>query len=165
MLSQQPIMNLIEQLQFVIEELSDEQYVTPVYILSNSTIGQHLRHIIEFYLELNNGYDDGTVNYDRRKRDYAIESNRDCAIEKLNTIRRALFKEDKDLLLAAELSASEAPVKVPTNYSRELIYNLEHTVHHMALMRIGISAITDLVVPEEFGVAASTIKYRQTCAQ
>ncbi len=162
----QPIRNLLEQLQIVIEELSDDQFNAPVGLLSNSTIGQHSRHIIEFFLELNNGYDDGVINYDKRKRNHAIETNRYFAIQKLDEIKNGLIKENRNLFLVIQLSAgSDEEIKVRTNYFRELIYNLEHTVHHMALMRIGINAASDIKLPGEFGVAASTIKFKNACAQ
>jgi hypothetical protein len=161
-----PIADLLEQLQFVIEELSDDQYTAPVSLLSNATIGQHARHIIEFFLELDKGYYDGVVNYDQRKRDHQIESNRYFAIQKLNEIKTSLSNADKNLLLSIELNAGEnAAIEIKTNYFRELIYNLEHTVHHMALMRIAIASVSDILLPEKFGVAASTIKFRNACAQ
>src|ERR1700722_570728 len=162
----QPIKNLLEQLQLVIEELSDDQFIAPVELLSNSTIGQHTRHIIEFFMELNNGYNDGIINYDKRKRDHAIESGRYFAMQKLDEIKNGLSKENRDLFLVIELNAdSNEEIKVRTNYFRELIYNVEHTVHHMALMRIGIAAVSDIELPEKFGVAASTIKFKKACAQ
>jgi hypothetical protein len=162
----QPLHNLLEQLQFAIEELSDDQFTMPVEMLSRSTIGQHLRHIIEFYFELDKGYDSGEVNYDKRKRDQLIESDRYFAIQKLNEIGNGLLREDRNLLLVTELNPdSKEIIKVRTNYFRELIYNLEHTVHHMALIRVGISAVSDIRVPDKFGVAASTIKFREACAQ
>jgi hypothetical protein len=161
-----PITNLLEQLEFVIDKLSDQQYTAPVSVLSNATIGQHARHIIEFFLELDKGYYNGVVNYDKRERDHGIESNRYLAIQKLDEIKMSLSDADKNLLLLVELNADEhAEIEIKTNYFRELIYNLEHTVHHMALMRIGVASVSDILLPEKFGVAASTIKFRKACAQ
>jgi hypothetical protein len=161
-----PILQLLLQLQQALENLTDHQYTTPVGLLSGSAIGTHVRHIIEFYLELIKGYDSGFVNYDKRKRDHSIESHRWVAMEKLAEIGRTIVRPDKELVLVANFSAGEdGPVEVKTNYFRELIYNLEHTVHHMALLRVGIGAVSSLVLPPAFGVAMSTIKFRQACAQ
>jgi hypothetical protein len=161
-----PILQLLLQLQQTLANLTDQQYTAPVDLLSGSTIGSHVRHLIEFYLELIKGYDSGHVNYDKRKRDHSIESNRWVALEKLEEIGSAIIRPDKQLMLAADLAAGEdGPLEVRTNYFRELIYNLEHTVHHMALLRVGIGAVSSLVLPPAFGVAMSTLKFRQTCAQ
>ena len=161
-----PILQLLLQLQVALENLTDHQYTAPVDLLSGSTIGSHVRHLIEFYLELIKGYDSGHVNYDKRKRDHSIESHRWVALEKLEEIGSAIIRPDKDLLLEADLTAGgDAPLEVKTNYFRELIYNLEHTVHHMALLRVGIGEVSSLALPPAFGVAMSTLKFRQTCAQ
>lgn len=161
-----PITNLLQQLQQVLEALSDQQYTVPVALMSNSSLGQHVRHIIEFYLELHHGYLYGTVNYDKRKRDEAIASNRLFAIKKLDEIRVGLARSDKQLFLAASYSTTDQEeITVSTNYYRELVYNLEHTVHHMALMRIAIATVSDLQLPADFGLAISTLKFRQSCAQ
>jgi len=157
-----PILQLFEQLQEVLEQLTDQQYTSQVAVLSNASIGQHMRHIIEFFLELNKGYQHGVINYDRRKRDHAIESERRVAIGQLRQVSEALGKENKALLLIADPGEE---VQVHTNYYRELLYNLEHIVHHMALIRVGISAVSALPLPENFGVAVSTLKYRKVCAQ
>jgi len=54
---------------------------------------------------------------------------------------------------------------IPSNYYRELAYNLEHTIHHMALIRVGVNEVSSIELPVEFGVAYSTVKYRKQCAQ
>jgi len=162
----QPVSDLIYQLRALLEGLTDEQYVTKVPLLSHASIGQHTRHIIEFFLELDRGYDTGCVNYDARERDYSIETQRACALERLQHIASFILKPDKPLILMSDYSPGDkAPLRVLTNYQRELVYNLEHTVHHMALLRIGATMISTVDLPEGFGVAASTIKYRKTCAQ
>ncbi|MEM9648432.1 MAG: hypothetical protein AAF969_08120, partial [Bacteroidota bacterium] len=49
--------------------------------------------------------------------------------------------------------------------AREVMYNLEHTIHHHALIKVGIQFFTDIPLPESFGVAPSTLQHRQACAQ
>jgi hypothetical protein len=161
-----PILQLLLLLRQALENLTDHQYTAPVEILSGSTIGNHVRHLVEFYLELIKGYDSGSVNYDKRMRDHAIESHRWVAMEKLEEIGRTIVRPDKELVLATDLTAgADGRLEVRTNYFRELIYNLEHTVHHMALLRVGIGAVSSLALPPAFGVAMSTLKFRQACAQ
>jgi len=46
-----------------------------------------------------------------------------------------------------------------------MAYNLEHTIHHMALMKAGIREVAGIEMPESFGVASSTLKFRSACAQ
>jgi len=162
----QAVTVLLFQLKELLENLSDEQYCRKVALLSNASIGQHTRHIIEFFQELEKGYNTGFVNYDARKRNYMIETQRNFAITGLVGIADVIAKENRPLKLIADFSGQGAnPCEVPTNYQRELVYNAEHTVHHMALLRIGVNAVTTIVLPENFGVAISTIKHRNLCVQ
>lgn len=145
----------------MLDGLTDAQYQRRLPVLSGASIGEHVRHVIEFFVELEKGYGTGVVNYDARRRDKSIEQHRDVAREKLRRILSNLSRENKVLLLL-----SDPGVRVTTNYERELIYNLEHTVHHMALLKIGIGAFTSFRLPEDFGVAGSTLRYRQSqCAR
>jgi hypothetical protein len=44
---------------------------------------------------------------------------------------------------------SEECLLVETNFMRELTYNIEHAVHHMAIMKIGIREVApDTVIPK-----------------
>jgi uncharacterized damage-inducible protein DinB len=163
---QQAIKNVFEQLSHSLDQLSDEQYRQPGKILFGASIGQHVRHVIELFICLNQGYETGTVNYENRKRDIRIETDRIFANDLLQMIANNLGKANKDLLLeAAYDETSTDTVTVATNYSREIIYNLEHTVHHMALIRVGINEVSSIDIPDGFGIASSTIKYRNSCAQ
>lgn len=160
----EPISNLLEQIKYVLEELTPEQYTQKIKVLSQSTIGQHNRHILEFFIELNKGYDSGMVDYDKRVRNHSIESDKIFAINAIHSIIENLDKPDRELLMNVSYEDDNS-TQVFTNYYRELVYNLEHMVHHMALIRIGVEAIAEIEVPAEFGVAASTLKYRKICAQ
>jgi hypothetical protein len=161
-----PIQELLLQLRDVLENLSDMQYAAPVALLSGASIGQHIRHVVEFFEELAHGYENGTVNYDRRNRNHLLAMNRSLAIHLLSETALAVDRPDKDLLLIAHLSTTDAePVVIRSYYFRELLYNIEHLVHHMALLRIGINEVSKIELPGHFGVAASTLKFRQVCAQ
>ena len=161
-----PIQQLLRQLQEVLERLTDHQYTVPIDLLSGATIGQHVRHIVEFFQELDKGYERGTVNYDRRSRSHLLEASLSHAIIQLSETALAVDRPDKDLTLVAHLTSGDVePVVIRSNFFRELLYNIEHMVHHMALLRIGITAVAEIPLPAQFGVAASTIQFRQTCAQ
>lgn len=157
----QAIRNVLLQLSNSINQLTNEQYQRPGKTLFNATIGQHVRHIIELYICLYTGYETGIVNYDKRKRDTRLEQDKDFANELMEMISHNLEKPNKHLLLEANYEEEDTVVNVPTNYYREIIYNLEHTVHHMALIRVGIREVSEINIPEDFGIASSTIKYRK----
>jgi hypothetical protein len=166
MLLKHPIQNVFVQLNDSLSQLSVVEFTRPSNILSNATIGQHVRHIIELFLCLENGYDEGVVNYEKRKRDYRIETDKDFAATLLKEIYHRMNRPNKNLILEAQdYGDAEGTVTIPSNYYREIAYNLEHAVHHMALIRVGINEISSIVLPREFGVAYSTIKYHEKCAQ
>jgi hypothetical protein len=163
---QKAIGNVFVQLSESIHQLSDEQYKQLSNILFNATIGQHVRHIIELFICLNQGYETGIINYEKRKRDYRIETERKLAIELLHSIFATINKPDKNLMLEVSYDEhSNDTIVIHTNYYREIAYNLEHTVHHMALIRVGINEVAAIELPSGYGVASSTIKYSKTCAQ
>ncbi|MEP6595954.1 MAG: hypothetical protein ABJA71_08395 [Ginsengibacter sp.] len=166
MILKQPIKHVFVQLSESLKQITDAEYTQPSKILFNATIGQHVRHVIELFLCLQKGYNEGTVNYEKRKRDYNIETDKTFAIDLLKDIFHNLDRPNISIMLEAEDYTDTAEVvTVPSNYYRELAYNLEHTIHHMALIRVGINEVSAVTVPDEFGVAYSTIKYRQACAQ
>jgi len=163
---QQAVNNIFVQLSGSLSQLSPPQYSQPCSTLFNNTIGQHLRHIIELFQCLENGYESGVVNYEKRKRDVLIETDKELATQLLIDLHQVLNKPNKLLTLEAcyDDHINEA-IAIETNYYREIAYNLEHTIHHMALIRVGITEISTIQLPDDFGVASSTIKYRKQCAQ
>ena len=70
---------------------------------------------------------------------------------------------NKDLVLEQGTTAVSFTVK--TNYFRELLYNLEHSIHHQALIKVAVLKNKNIQLCPEFGIAKSTIEYRTQCAQ
>ncbi len=162
--------NIIEpvllQLSETLSLLTNEQYCQKSLLLNGSSIGGHTRHIIELFQCLIDGYDTNEVNYELRKRDLIIETNKIVASEMLSQITDGLGLSNKQITLQGFFGESEMEnFTINTNYYRELIYNLEHTIHHMALIRVAINEVSNITLPENFGVASSTTQYRKACAQ
>jgi hypothetical protein len=157
---------VLSQLVDGIQQLQEIEYSQKSLLLNGSTIGGHTRHIIELFLCLVNGYADGLINYELRKRDHEIETNKEVACNILKNLINAVDLPNKPLILQGFYTQEEdKDCIIDTNYYRELIYNLEHTIHHMALIRVAINDVSNITLPQSFGVAAATIQYQKTCVQ
>lgn len=105
------------------------------------------------------GYAAGIINYDARKRDYQLETNVQYAKRRIAGLAIATTRPDKNLVLYAMLD-SETTLSLSSSYYRELYHNLDHTVHHMALIRTALTKLPHIQLPEDFGVSAATMKHR-----
>ncbi len=162
----QSVREVLQQLAGSIRNLPNEIYANPNPVLSGASIGQHTRHVVELFACLDAGYETGIVDYDARERNREIETNPVYACSLILDIAEKTGKENKELLLQTLYKGRQEKVAfIDTNYDRELLYNLEHAVHHMALIRIGLASVAITTLPESFGVAASTLQYRESCAQ
>lgn len=161
--------HVLDQMRFVVGQVTDDDYVKPSPSLGNVTIGQHLRHTIEFFLCLESGFASGTINYDKRNHDKVIETDRSLALVVLDRVREFISRGSDNKTLNLELSYHrdfDDAIVITSNYYRELAYNIEHAVHHMALMKIGVREVAPYVdIPEGFGVAVSTLRYADLIAR
>jgi hypothetical protein len=150
-----------EQLKIALSNVDKANYVRPSVLLDNATIGKHTRHIIELVQCLIVGYKDGLVNYDKRERNVTIETDINFALECLQSCMLAIHQPDKNYIAAYEIN--DATVEANTTYYREIMYNIEHCTHHQALIKVAFNEFKIKAEPT-FGVATSTIKYREQCA-
>jgi uncharacterized damage-inducible protein DinB len=157
------INNSLNELVALLNQLSDNEYTKQCPHLSNATIGEHTRHIVEMFQCLENFYDSGLVNYDKRKRSIAIQTNTEFAIKSISEIQNNLERENKKIELQQIVDGEE--IRIQSNYHRELLYNLEHCIHHQALIKVAILQCDNVQIDANFGVARSTIEYRNQCAQ
>src|SRR5882757_9720051 len=97
----QAVQKVFGQLAASLCQLKPGEYAQPSQALSGHTIGQHVRHIIELFQCLENGYEQGLVNYEKRKRDQAIENDPDLACRLLQQILADLSRPDRPLVLEA----------------------------------------------------------------
>ena len=155
--------SILDQLLDFLDQIKPDDYRMSAESLGAS-IGQHVRHIAEFYLCLFEGLSSNEINYDNRRRDLRIEEDRNFAYEKIREIKEKVSKisDNPDLKLRLTYGdISEDEITITTNYKRELAYNIEHTIHHLAIIKTAFREICDYVnVPENFGIASSTMRFR-----
>jgi uncharacterized damage-inducible protein DinB len=159
---QQTNIQIITQLTDLLNDIDSSVYKDALRPLHYSTTGQHVRHITEFYLCLLKGYQTGVVDYDARERNLLIEIDKDFTIETLENVIHDLskLKSDKLLILKSSFGQDEA-MEIPTSFFRELTYLIEHTIHHLAIIKIGLNEVyPEIEIPKNFGVAHSTIRYQ-----
>ncbi|REG98132.1 DinB family protein [Flavobacterium aquicola] len=157
------INNSLDELIALLNQLSQEEYSKSCFELSGSSIGEHTRHIIEMFQCLNQNYDSGIVNYDKRERNTLIETNTDFAVQMILDVKNCISKENRNLELKQTIDGNA--VNIQSNYYRELLYNFEHCIHHQALIKVAVLQCENVAVDANFGVARSTIEYRKQCVQ
>ncbi len=141
-----------------LQEVDDNDYSRMDGMLSGSSIGQHIRHSIEMYQCLMGGYHTAKINYSNRKRDVLLETSSMYAVQCLREIASNMPIDDKAILV------EEGGEKIMSSFKREQLYCNEHLIHHLALIKMTALQM-GYTLPETFGVAPSTIKYKQQCAQ
>lgn len=151
------------QLIDMLYQLNYDEYTEKIGLLTNSTIGEHTRHVIELFQQLSKGYETGIVDYDNRKRNIQIQQNIDYAVECIAHIISNLEREDKPLLLKTAYNCQAT--LIASNYFREVMYNVEHCIHHQAIIKIAFLSLGKNDMDKNFGVAKSTILYREKCVQ
>ena len=159
---------VLTQLQQMLDQMNDQEYSKKLRILNENTIGKHVRHILELYECLVTGTPQQSVNYDKRERNTALEEDVLFALAKIAEIKEAvLLMEDKPFTLwAAFHQDKDLMHKIDSSVFRELAYNIEHSIHHMAIIKMALLVDFPLVqTAEEFGIAPSTIKYHQQCVR
>jgi uncharacterized damage-inducible protein DinB len=156
---------ILSQLDALICGISDEDFAKPSTALGGSTIGQHIRHTLEFFACLERGFHDGIISYDRRAHDKALETDRSLAMNSIRGIQdfvRHKLNNRSLILEAGYLRDSDASCSIPTTCQRELAYTIEHAIHHMAIIKIGLREVAPyLSIVENFGVAASTSRHKE----
>lgn len=153
------------QLKNLLQSISLEDYSRKTEVLSGATIGQHIRHIVEFYLLLVSGSFTGTISYDNRERDKRIETDPGFAIDTIGKVVKGIetIDETSPVIFDGDFTTTgTSENKITSSVGRELAYCIEHSIHHQALIKAaliiyGLAGVTD----KNFGVAYSTIRYRE----
>ena len=147
----------------LLKKITSEEYVIPIKHLNNSTIGQHCRHIIEFYLCYLKGIEENHINFDSRERSITLESNITTCIETINTVieKLSLLMNNQNAIIFEynyTLEDSQSN-QMNSNSLRELLFCLDHSIHHQALIKVALIELgKEKLINDDFGMAYSTIR-------
>ena len=150
----------LDQLALIVSKLSQVQFQQSLETLNQNSIGKHVRHVVEFFECLLIGSLDSVVNYDKRERNLLLENNVKFTLSRIEELQSEIENyQDKSLTLLADYGSG--PMVIETNLFRELVYNIEHCVHHLAIIKISMQAnFPAIELEENLGVAYSTQQFQ-----
>jgi hypothetical protein len=91
-----------------------------------------------------------------------LEEVREEAFSYIDALGIRLRFVQLDRILNMSVQYGEHELQVTTSVQREMAFLIEHTVHHMAILRIALtSCFPHVRYNPEFGYADSTIRFRE----
>lgn len=160
-------LSVLNQLNALLTQLKIDEYTQKLEVFNGSSIGQHVRHTVEFFQCLLEGFDTGTIDYDARKRNLLIETDLNYTLALVEMIQQKVnYITNFYSPIQLRVNYGEIDFElIETNFMRELVYLIEHSIHHFALIRIGIQEnFKHVIIEPNFGVAYSTIKFKEKIA-
>ncbi len=173
----QALDGLLGDLNVLLGDISDEEYCRQEDRVFRSSVGGHVRHLLDHVRALLDGAGraDRTVRYDRRERGTAVESSREAARIEAEDLRRRLadleaaFTEldrpergGRDALSPVPLTVEQIvdpgrpPVYLRSNLLREIVFVMHHGLHHAALIAARLRS-EGRELPATFGIAPATL--------
>ena len=157
----------LSELDAVLKTLTDQQYQKSTSKASSS-VGMHVRHIVDFYHCFFKGVDFGLIDYDHRQRNSAIEQSIELARDYIQNITLLLNAEDlhnkPDSVSISACLNKDQQVEASSSLTRELLFLQSHVTHHLAVVALLLEQ-QGIKLPKNFGVAASTRVHREVTEQ
>ncbi|MDX2175775.1 MAG: DinB family protein [Candidatus Sumerlaeia bacterium] len=151
----------LRKLASLIEGMSADDYARCCPGFYNASIGKHTRHAVDHYDRLLAQRGGEIVDYDRRERGGAIETDRALALSEISRLGDELSRTGEAELPAPiriRMMMGDSPdseVLLDTTLGRELAFCASHCVHHLALMTVMARSL-GAEADDALGLAPST---------
>ncbi|MBJ6368982.1 hypothetical protein [Snuella sedimenti] len=150
----------LQKSKYLLERLTDSQLcdtsIAPYY----SSIGTHLRHILDFYDCILNINTDHKIDLTARRRNKAVESSCDTAQEYLNAIVDAIkvadFNMDGNVRVLDDLGLGI--IEITYTYGALFSQANSHTIHHYAIINYILKGLNIAFKDSDFGYNPTTPK-------
>lgn len=150
-------LEILQQLKTLINDVGEYYADEPAD--GSSSIGRHVRHMLDHFDAIRLATDSGHVNYNSRSRNSIIELEPKAALNQIGRLVQWLKAEELEnraLSIESEVSVNQCQnITVDGNLHREICYVINHTVHHIAYATL-IAKQLGLTVDASLGVAPAT---------
>ena len=153
----------------LLEHTGDETYLWKPSGGVSGSIGAHVRHVLDHVNVLAESPRPQVLSYDYRVRDTRIEQSRTAGIAALRLAIARLGNladgpYDQMVTLEAMVEHGQPPVAVTTSLAREMVFALQHTIHHQAIIAVLLQQV-GVPTPTRFGYAPATPTNQSPCAR
>ncbi len=130
----------------------------------SSSIGGHVRHILDRFQSFFQGLPKQHIDYDRRGRDKSVENSLESArfalasaLSQLDGLELNQVRSSQ-LIIAETVHQQGLTAQVSSTAERELMSLVTHSTHHLAIIALLARALGRSVAPD-IGKAPSTVVY------
>lgn len=156
----QSTLKTLQKAQSLLNNLTDKQLCDSSVIPYNSSVGSHLRHILDFYDCIFNYNTDLKIDLTARSRNKEVEQQCCSARNYLNTIIEKL--ETFDLNMNTEVVVIDnlgmGNTEITYSYSALLAQANSHTIHHYAIINYILKGLNISFEDSDFGYNPTTPK-------
>lgn len=141
-------------------------YAEPCGTVGGGTVGKHARHVLDHFSRALNTPASEPIDYDTRIRGGAVETDPEAACGQISELRGILADLTEDRMgepvtARVMLTGDGTCAELGSTRGRELFFATHHAIHHHSTMRT-IGEQMGLNIPDDFGMAPSTIKFESS---
>lgn len=153
------LQNTLEKSLILLESIPKSAYVDDSVGPFYSSIGGHIRHILDFYTSIFKGLNNYLIDLTDRERNTAIEIDIYCAKTEIKKILTELDSyTNYDLEEKYELidDLGQGKMSIPTNLYTAFAQANSHTIHHYAIISQLLFAFEIVIEDKTFGYNPTT---------
>ncbi len=162
----------LKQIGILLEVLGQQAKASQSNLFIDARIGAHVRHVHDHFKALLSGLETGCVDYNQRRRSSPAETDITLCEQEHRNILSALAASESvptRLTIISEIDCFTIEnTALPSTVERELLYLINHTIHHVAIIKLILSH-HGIETPGYLGLAPSTASYMREmqalCAQ
>ena len=153
------LQNTLEKSLVLLENIPDSIYIDDSVGPFYSSIGGHIRHILDFYFSVFKGLNNYLIDLTDRERNTAIQSDIYFAKTEIKKVLAELESYSKyDLEEKYELidDLGQGKISIPTNLYAVFTQANSHTIHHYAIVSQLLFAFDIVIEDKTFGYNPTT---------